>query len=64
MFMHVRLSVSRTSSYIWLSSVCVWVGGGAGTDGIALEDESFGGVRKDWNPFRKVAVGDVVFGGM
>ena len=42
----------------------MWVGGGAGTDGIALEDESFGGVRKDWNPFRKVAVGDVVFGGM
>ena len=46
--------------YLVVKCVYVWVGGGAGTEGITLADESFGGVREIWNHFEDAAAGDVI----
>ena len=42
----------------------VWDGGEAGTEGVTLADEPFGGVREIWNHVWDVAAEDVFFGGM
>ena len=64
MFIHIHLLVVRISLCIWLSSMHMCVGGGAGTEGIMLADESFRSVREVWNHVGDVAGGDVFSRGM
>lgn len=45
--------------YLVVERAYVWVGGGAGTEGIALVDELFGGVREVWDHSADVAAGDM-----
>ena len=55
------LGVADIFVYLVVDRVFVWVGEGAGMEGIMLTDESFGGVREVWNHVGDVAAGEFFF---